>query len=81
MVHLADACAVPTLALFTTHRPDWRVRDYPLCRPLHFPVVGLPEALEFARSPADEAAAQAAWPPLAALLPALEALLSRVGSP
>jgi ADP-heptose:LPS heptosyltransferase len=75
MVHLADACTVPCLALFTTHRPEWRVRDYPLCRALHFPVPGLPEALEFARSPADEAAAQAAWPNLDALLPALEAML------
>ena len=73
MVHLADAYGVPTLALFTTHRPEWRVRDYPHCRALHFPPPGLPEALEFARDPADEAAAQAAWPGLAALLAALEA--------
>ncbi len=75
MVHLADACSVPTLALFTTHRPEWRVRDYPRCRALHFPVPGLPEALEFARSPADEAAAQAAWPGLEALLPSLDLLI------
>ena len=75
MVHLADAYAVPTLALFTTHRPEWRVRDYPRCRALHFPPPGLPEALEFARSPADEAAAQAAWPGLEALLPALESVI------
>jgi hypothetical protein len=75
-VHLADAFAVPCLALFTTHRPEWRVRDYPLCRALHFPVPGLPEALEFARSPADEEAAQAAWPGLDALLPALAAMLA-----
>ncbi len=68
MVHLADAYAVPTLALFTTHRPEWRVRDYPRCRALHFPAPGLPESLEFARSPADEAAAQAAWPGLEAII-------------
>ncbi|HET9018020.1 MAG TPA: glycosyltransferase family 9 protein [Acetobacteraceae bacterium] len=80
MVHLADGFGVPTLALFTTHRPDWRVRDYPLCRALHFPAPGLPEALEFARGPEDEAAAAAAWPPLDALVPELEALLSRAGS-
>lgn len=76
MVHLADAFGVPTLALFTTHRPAWRVRDYPLCRALHFPVPGLPEALEFARGPGDEAAARDAWPPLDVLMPELEALLS-----
>ena len=81
MLHLADAFAVPTLALFTTHRPVWRVRDYPLCAALHFPVPGLPDALEFSRGPADEAAARAAWPALAALLPDLEALLSRIAPP
>ena len=80
MVHLADAFAVPTLALFTTHRPHWRVRDYPLCHALHFPPAGLPEALEFARDPADEAAAQASWPPLDRLVPDLAALLSRAAS-
>ena len=80
MVHLADAYAVPTLALFTTHRPAWRVRDYPHCRARHFPVPGLPDALEFARDPADEVAAREAWPRLDALLPDLEALLSRAGS-
>lgn len=61
MPHLADAFGVPCLAFFTTHRPEWRVRDYPLCRPIHLPA-DLPAALEFARSPADEAAARAAWP-------------------
>lgn len=75
MVHLADAFAVPCLALFTTHRPEWRMRDYRLCRALHVPVTGLPEALEFARSPADDAAAQAAWPPFATVQPALAAML------
>ena len=60
MVHLADAFAVPCLAFFTTHRPEWRVRDYPLCRAIHLPA-GLPEAIEFVRGPADVAACQAAW--------------------
>lgn len=60
MPHLADAFAVPCLAFFTTHRPEWRVRDYPLCRAVHLPGT-LPEALEFSRGPQDEAAAQAAW--------------------
>ncbi len=60
MIHLADAFAVPCLAIFTTHRPEWRVRDYPLCRAIHRPA-GLPDALEFARSPADVAATEAAW--------------------
>jgi hypothetical protein len=60
MVHLADACGVPCLAFFTTHRPEWRARDYPLCRPVHLPA-DLPEALEFARGPEDVAAAHAAW--------------------
>jgi hypothetical protein len=81
MVHLADAFAVPTLALFTTHRPAWRVRDYPLCRALHFPVPGLPEALEFARTAQDEAAAAAAWPDFAALRPLLRDMLSALARP
>jgi hypothetical protein len=61
MVHLADALGVPCLAFFTTHRPVWRVRDYPLCIPVHLPAPGLPEALEFPRDDADVAASQAAW--------------------
>jgi hypothetical protein len=61
MVHLADARGVPCLAIFTTHRPEWRARDYPLCRALHRPPAGLPPALEFSRGPEDEAAARAAW--------------------
>jgi ADP-heptose:LPS heptosyltransferase len=60
MVHLADALGVPCLAFFTTHRPEWRVRDYPLCRPVHLPA-DVPEALEFARHPGDIRAAHAAW--------------------
>lgn len=61
MVHLADAFDVPSLAFFTTHRPEWRVRDYPTCRPVHLPAIGLPDALEFMRGPADLAATQDAW--------------------
>jgi hypothetical protein len=61
MVHLADAFAVPCLAFFTTHRPEWRVRDYRLCRAVHLPAPGLPPALEFDRGPADIAAAGQAW--------------------
>jgi hypothetical protein len=61
MVHLADAFDVPCLAVFTTHRPEWRVRDYPGCTALHLPVAGFPEALEFARDDADLLAAGAAW--------------------
>jgi len=60
MVHLADAFAVPCVAVFTTHRPEWRVRDYPLCRPLYRPA-DLPPAIEFARGTEDVAIAQAAW--------------------
>jgi hypothetical protein len=61
MVHLADALGVPCLAFFVTHRPVWRVRDYPLCMPVHLPVPGMPEALEFPRDDADVAASRAAW--------------------
>lgn len=61
MPHLADALGVPALTIFTTHRPEWRARDYPLSRAIHREVPGLPPALEFARSPEDETAAQAAW--------------------
>lgn len=61
MVHLADAFAIPCLALFTTHQPKWRVRDYPLCTPFHLPVSSFPEALEFSRGPADLEAVHATW--------------------
>ena len=60
MVHLADAFEVPCLAVFTTHRPEWRVRDYPLCRPVHRPA-DLPPAIEFLRTPEDIVTAQSAW--------------------
>lgn len=63
MVHLADAFDRPCLAFFTTHRPVWRVRDYPGCMAVHLPAPHLPESLEFPRGPADLAAAQAAWFP------------------
>jgi hypothetical protein len=62
MVHLADAFSVPCLAFFNTHRPEWRTRDYPLCRGIHLPA-GLPPALEFSRGAADMAVAEAAWFP------------------
>jgi hypothetical protein len=63
MPHLADAYDVPCLAFFTTHRPDWRVRDYTRCRAVHLPAAGVPEALEFSRGPDDLAAARQAWFP------------------
>lgn len=63
MVHLADAFSVPCLAFLTTHRPEWRVRDYPLCTPVHLPVTGLPESIEFPRGDADLLAARNAWFP------------------
>jgi hypothetical protein len=80
MPHLADAYGVPCLALFTTHRPDGRGRADPLSRALRFPP-DLPEALEFARAPADVDAARAAWFAAGAdfpwLAPALADLLAR----
>ena len=75
MVHLADAFAVPCLAFFTTHRPVWRVRDYPLCRPVHLPS-GLPDAIEFVRDAADVAACHAAWFARGADLDWLDAVLA-----
>jgi hypothetical protein len=80
MPHLADAFGVPCLAMFTTHRPEWRIRDYPLARAVYLPAPGLPPSLEFARTPQDVAAAQAAWRPdgvgLAWLPPALATIVS-----
>ncbi len=82
IVHLADAFQVPCLAFFTTHLPEWRARDYPLCRSVHLPISGLPEALEFARDDTDLAAARAAWFPhgrdLAWLDDALDAALAPI---
>lgn len=77
MVHLADAFSVPCLAFFTTHRPEWRVRDYPLCTPVHLPPTGLPAALEFVRTSADLQATRAAWFPAGPDLGWLAATLRR----
>ena len=60
MVHLADAFSVRCLAFFTTHRPEWRVRDYPYCDAIDLRAP-LPDALEFPRDEADVAAAHGAW--------------------
>jgi Glycosyltransferase family 9 (heptosyltransferase) len=83
MVHLADAFSVPCLAFFTTHRPEWRARDYPLCRAIHLPTT-LPTALEFARGDDDLDAASTAWFPngsnLGWLEQALGDSLDRIGS-
>jgi len=62
MVHLADAFEVPCLAFFPTHRPEWRVRDYPRCVPVALRSA-LPPGLEFARGPSDLATARRAWFP------------------
>jgi hypothetical protein len=62
MVHLADAFDVPCLAFFPTHRPEWRVRDYPRCMSVALRT-GLPLGAEFVRDTADATVAQAAWFP------------------
>jgi hypothetical protein len=59
--HLADAFGIPCHAVFATHLPEWRVRDYPLCSSTRLPVHGLPEALEFLRSEDDLRAVEAGW--------------------
>ncbi len=74
MVHLADAFSIPCLAFFTTHRPEWRMRDYPFCTGVRLAVTGLPEALEFSCDDADLAAVALAWD---AFMPALEDHLAR----
>ena len=62
MVHLADAFGVPCLAFFPTHRPEWRVRDYPRC--VAIPLrSALPSGLEFARGAGDHGLARRAWFP------------------
>lgn len=63
ILHLADAFDVPCLGFFTTHRPEWRVRDYPHCMAVHLPAPGLPESIEFIRGKDDIRAARAAWFP------------------
>lgn len=77
MVHLADAFSVPTLAFFTTHRPEWRMRDYANCTAIHLQPEGLPEALEFVRGPADLAATQEAWSVRGADMAWIDGLLDR----
>jgi hypothetical protein len=62
MVHLADAFDVPCLAFFPTHRPEWRVRDYPRCVAIALQSA-LPAGLEFPRGPGDHAIARGAWFP------------------
>jgi hypothetical protein len=62
MVHLADAFEVPCLAFFPTHRPEWRVRDYPRCLPIALQS-RLPPGIEFARGPGDDELARLSWFP------------------
>ncbi len=79
MVHLADAFEVPCLAFFPTHRPEWRVRDYPRCVPV--PLRSrLPLGTEFARGPADNSRARSAWFPEGDDLTWLDRVLSRDAS-
>ena len=79
ILHLADAFDVPSLGFFTTHRPAWRVRDYPRCMALHLPATGLPESIEFIRSEDDLRAARAAWFPAGADLGWLARALDQFG--
>lgn len=60
MVHLADAFDVPSAAVFTTHPPERRVRDYPGC---HAVRVAAPDlgGVEFLRGPCDLEAMAEAW--------------------
>jgi hypothetical protein len=60
MVHLADAFGVGCLAFFPTHRPEWRVRDYPRTLSFELPT-RLPRGIEFARNPGDHALARSGW--------------------
>lgn len=62
MVHLADAFDVPCLAFFPTHRPEWRVRDYPRCRPITLQS-SLTRGIEFSRGLRDEELAHQSWFP------------------
>jgi len=63
ILHIADAYSVPCLAFMTTHRPEWRVRDYPFCLPYRLPIAGVPESAEFVRGEEDLKAVRAAWFP------------------
>jgi ADP-heptose:LPS heptosyltransferase len=62
MVHLADAFGIPCIAFFPTHRPEWRVRDYPRCQPIALQS-RLPPGIEFARGPGDDMLAESSWFP------------------
>jgi hypothetical protein len=62
MVHLADAFGVGCLAFFPTHRPEWRVRDYPRTLSFELPT-RLPRGIEFARGADDYALARFSWFP------------------
>jgi hypothetical protein len=79
MVHLADAFDVPWLAFLTTHRAEMRIRDYPLCQPIHLPIAGLPENIEFVRSESDLVAARKAWFPDRLRLAWLDRALDQFG--
>ncbi len=63
ILHIADAYSVPCLAFMTTHRPEWRVRDYPFCLAYRLPIAGVPESAEFVRGDEDLKAVRAAWFP------------------
>ncbi len=80
ILHIADAYSVPCLALMTTHRPEWRVRDYPRCVAIHLAVTGVPESAEFVRGEEDLQAVRAAWfpdgPALAWIGPALDQFMA-----
>ncbi len=74
MVHLADAFSIPCLAVFPTHDPAWRVRDYPHCTPVVL-TADLPRGNSSPRGPTDLAAARSAW-----LTTPLPMLLHRSGT-
>ncbi len=78
MVHLADAFHVPCLAFFPTHRPEWRVREYPLCMSAALRT-GIPLGAEFARDANDHALACSGMPPLASASPARGPVNERSG--
>jgi hypothetical protein len=83
MVHLADAFQVPCRAFFPTHRPEWRVRDYPRCVAVALAST-LPMGLEFARSHDDHVTAHRAWfpdgPDLGWLSRTIDGCLSRLSA-
>ncbi len=79
MVHLADAFGVPCLAFFPTHRPDWRVRDYPRCVAVALRSE-LPPGIEFERDADDHALARRAWFPDGADLGWLTRVVANCGA-